>query len=215
MLSSRQDVVKYFKKDGENSKEVIIDNDCSDSKNKSVSVWKGKKTSKDYCGKNIAKETVKIHYFTRVLFGRVLKNNLFKNRRYQSSRNRMVPSPDEKYYFKLFPEQNLLKNNKGQTLYYFLILVVIFVISFAMMLNIANLIRNRMIMQNKADNIALSLATHKARVLNFLGGTNYLMGTALSLGMNPRGIQLSSYSTDAIGGFPATMLLHQKTHFQI
>lgn len=114
---------------------------------------------------------------------------------------------------KLFLEQNLLKNNKGQTLYYFLILVVILVISCAMMLNIANLIRNRMIMQNKADNIALSLATYKARVLNFLGGTNYLMGTALSLGMNPRGIQLSSYSTDAIGGFPATMLLSSENPF--
>ncbi|GHT36253.1 hypothetical protein AGMMS49593_00600 [Endomicrobiia bacterium] len=103
VLSSKQDVVKYFKKDGENSEEVIIDNDYPDSENKSVSIWKGKKTSKDYCGKNIAKETVKIHYFTRVLFGKVLKNNLFKNRRYQSSRNRMVPSPDEKYYFKAFP----------------------------------------------------------------------------------------------------------------
>lgn len=42
-----------------------------------------------------------------------------------------------------------------------------------------------MTMQNEADNIALSLATYKARVLNFLGNTNYLMGIILSLGMNP------------------------------
>jgi hypothetical protein len=105
--------------------------------------------------------------------------------------------------------QNLLKNmknNKGQTLYYFLVLVIILIISWAMMLNIANIIRNRMIMQNKADNIALSLATYKARILNFLGGTNYLIGAMLSLGTNPRGIQLASYSTDIIGGFPATTM---------
>ncbi|MDR0800587.1 MAG: hypothetical protein LBN01_03550 [Endomicrobium sp.] len=98
-----------------------------------------------------------------------------------------------------------LFSHKGQTLYYFLIFVVILVISWAMMLNIANLIRNRMTMQNEADNIALSLVTYKARVLNFLGNTNYLMGTILSLGMNPRVVQLPSYSTDIIGGFPAIM----------
>lgn len=83
---------------------------------------------------------------------------------------------------------------------------MILVISWAMMLNIAKLIRDRMIMQNKADNIALSLATQKARVYNFLGGTNYLMGMILSLGMNPRLQQLPSYSTNVIGGLPATMI---------
>jgi hypothetical protein len=98
-----------------------------------------------------------------------------------------------------------LKNNRGQTLYYFLILTVILIVSWAMMLNIACLIRDRIRLQNEADCIALSLATYKARVLNFLGGTNYLIGEILSLGMNPRITQLSSYSTDVIGGFPATM----------
>jgi hypothetical protein len=106
---------------------------------------------------------------------------------------------------KRFQEQRILKNNKGQTLYYFLILTVILVISWAMMLNIACLIRDRISLQNEADYIALSLATYKARILNFLGGTNYLIGEILSLGMNPRITQLSSYSTDIIGGFPAIM----------
>jgi hypothetical protein len=109
----------------------------------------------------------------------------------------------------LSQRQNLLKNiknNEGQTLYYFLVLVIILIISWAMMLNIASLIRNRMVMQNKADNIALSLATYKARTLNFLGGINYVMGVMLSLGTNPRGIQLASYSTDIVGGYPATMI---------
>lgn len=106
---------------------------------------------------------------------------------------------------KYFQVQRILKNNKGQTLYYFLILTVILIISWAMMLNIARLIKDRIRLQNEADCIALSLATYKARVLNFLGGTNYLIGEVLSLGMNPRITQLVSYSTDMIGGFPATM----------
>jgi hypothetical protein len=79
------------------------------------------------------------------------------------------------------------------------------VISWAMILNIACLIRDRIRLQNEADCIVLSLATYKARVLNFLGGTNYLIGEVLSLGINPRITQLVSYSTDMIGGFPATM----------
>ncbi|MDR0724122.1 MAG: hypothetical protein LBF23_02930 [Endomicrobium sp.] len=104
-------------------------------------------------------------------------------------------------------ENKFLKNNSGQTLYYFLIFIIILIISWAMMLNIACLIRKRMQMQNEADCIALSLATYKARVLNFLGKTNYMIGTILSLGTNPRIIQLSSYSTDKVGGWPAIMTL--------
>ena len=106
---------------------------------------------------------------------------------------------------KHFQVQRILKNNKGQTLYYFLILTVILIISWAMMLNIARFIKDRIRLQNEANCIALSLAIYKARVLNFLGGTNYLIGEVLSLGMNPRITQLVSYSTDMIGGFPATM----------
>ena len=74
-----------------------------------------------------------------------------------------------------------------------------------MMLNIACLIRKRMQMQNEADCIALSLATYKARVLNFLAKTNYMIGAILSLSTNPRIIQLSSYSSNKIGGWPAIM----------
>jgi hypothetical protein len=98
-----------------------------------------------------------------------------------------------------------LKNNNGQSLYYFLIFIIILIISWAMMLNIACLIRKRMQMQNEADCLALSLATYKARVLNFLAKTNYMIGAILSLGTNPRIIQLSSYSTDKVGGWPAIM----------
>jgi hypothetical protein len=106
---------------------------------------------------------------------------------------------------KLYPQGNVLKNSRGQSLYYFLIFTVILIMSWAMMLNIAYVIRDRIRLQNEADAIGLSLSTYKARVLNFLGNTNYLIGEILSLGMNPRITQLASYSTDGIGGFPATM----------
>ncbi|MDR0977690.1 MAG: hypothetical protein LBL71_01445 [Endomicrobium sp.] len=90
-------------------------------------------------------------------------------------------------------------------MFYFLILALLLVISWAMMLNISCLIIHRMKLQNEADCTALSIAAYKARVLNFLGNTNYLMAEILSLGMNARITQLVSYSTDVVCGFPATM----------
>lgn len=95
----------------------------------------------------------------------------------------------------------MLKNNRGQTLYYFLIFTMILVISWAMMLNIAKIIRDRMIMQNTADNIALSIATHKARTMNLVANINYLIGTVLSLGTSPDGVQIPSYDTDKIAAY--------------
>ena len=76
------------------------------------------------------------------------------------------------------------------------------------MLNIAKLIRDRMIMQNKADNAALSLATYKARVLNFLSSTNYLIGFVLSMGMEPTIVQMPSFSTKGVGGLPDPVMFN-------
>ncbi|AKL97665.1 hypothetical protein Epro_0286 [Endomicrobium proavitum] len=89
---------------------------------------------------------------------------------------------------------------------------MILVISWAMMLNIAKLIRDRMVMQNEADSIALNIATHKARTYNFVGSMNYLIGVVLSLGMESLGIQFPSYSTDHIGGFPDVAMALGREH---
>jgi hypothetical protein len=115
-LSSEQKVAKYFKKsDEDNEESSVMRNNNSNAEDESVSIWKGKKTSKDYSGKKITKETVKIYYFTRVLFGKlVAKDNSHKNRRYQSSRSRMFPSPDEEYYFKSFPKAKSFKKHEEQ-----------------------------------------------------------------------------------------------------
>ncbi|MDR0800457.1 MAG: hypothetical protein LBN01_02860 [Endomicrobium sp.] len=116
VLSDKKTVEKYFKEsdkhEEDDSKEIFTDTDPSDPENKSVRIWKGKKTARDHSGKIIAKETVKIYYFTRVLFGSLVsKDNSFKNRRYQSARNRMVPSPDEEYYYKAFPGAKEFEKN--------------------------------------------------------------------------------------------------------
>ncbi|MDR2860883.1 MAG: hypothetical protein LBV66_03510 [Elusimicrobiota bacterium] len=95
-----------------------------------------------------------------------------------------------------------MKNNSGQTLYYFLVFIMILVISWAMVLNIAKLIRDRMIMQSKADNIALSIAVHKARTMNFVGACNYLIGSILAIGTKPEIVQIPTLSTKGVAAFP-------------
>ena len=62
---------------------------------------------------------------------------------------------------------------------YMLVMMVVLIISWAMMLNIAKLLTDRMMLQNAADNAALSVAVYKARVLNTLGYFNYLMACTL------------------------------------
>lgn len=100
---SKKDFAKNIKiPDIEDEKEMSYEG-TSDS-NSCVTIWKGQKKTKDYSGKELSKETVKIYYFSRILFGSlVAKENSTNNRRYQSARNRIIPSPDQSYYFKAFP----------------------------------------------------------------------------------------------------------------
>ena len=93
-----------------------------------------------------------------------------------------------------------IKNNKGQVVPYFIVLTMILLISWAMMINIAKLIRDRMILQNSVDNTVLSVATLQARTLNILGATNYLLATILSAASNPKVVMFPSLSTDKIAG---------------
>ncbi len=73
-----------------------------------------------------------------------------------------------------------MKNKKGQVLPYTLIMSLILIMSWAMMVNIAKIMRERMMLQNKVDNAVVSVATLQARTLNFLGNTNNLLATVLS-----------------------------------
>lgn len=79
-------------------------------------------------------------------------------------------------------------NKKGQVLPYMLVMSLILIFSWAMMLNIAKIIRDKMILQNNTDNAVLSIANLQARTLNMLGLTNNLMATVLSTSGYPESL---------------------------
>lgn len=69
--------------------------------------------------------------------------------------------------------------SRGQAMPYFFMMMVVLVLCWAMIVNISKLLKDRMMMQNAADNAALSVAVYKARLLNKLGELNFLIGCAL------------------------------------
>lgn len=73
-----------------------------------------------------------------------------------------------------------MRNRKGQVLPYMLVMSLILILCWAMMLNIAKVLRDKMILQNNVDNAVISVANLQARTLNLLGTTNHLMATILS-----------------------------------
>jgi len=83
---------------------------------------------------------------------------------------------------------------------YFLVMSVILILSWAMMVNIAKLLRDRMILQNSTDNAALSVATLQARTLNLIGIGNHLISTILSTASYPKIAMFPSFSTERVGG---------------
>ena len=101
-FSDKNAVSPYFVNTSEKEEEI---------ENGSITIWAdSKNTLKDYSGESISAHTLKIYYFTRVMFGGLTaRDNSVKDafysgsRRYQSARSRMVPSPDGKYYYKAFP----------------------------------------------------------------------------------------------------------------
>ncbi|MDR2773073.1 MAG: pilus assembly protein [Elusimicrobiota bacterium] len=112
-FSDKNEVEKYFAAD--NNGETLEDS-AKDSKD-AVTLWNGEKKTKDYSGSYITKQTVKIYYFTRTMFGSLTapknsKKHFFESgrRRYQSARNRMFPSPDEKFYYKAYPNGERFKD---------------------------------------------------------------------------------------------------------
>jgi len=85
-----------------------------------------------------------------------------------------------------------MKNRKGQVLPYMLIMSIVLILSWAMMINIAKILRDKMILQNNVDNTAISIANLQARTLNLLGETNYLMATVLSTAGYPESLAFDS-----------------------
>ena len=93
-----------------------------------------------------------------------------------------------------------MNNRKGQVLPYMLVMSLILILSWAMMVNIAKILRDKMILQNYVDNTVISIANLQARTLNILGVTNHLMATVLSTASYPAIAMFPSFSTDKIAG---------------
>ncbi|MDR2191451.1 MAG: hypothetical protein LBO62_01020 [Endomicrobium sp.] len=82
-----------------------------------VTYWGGSLGNiKDYSGRTLKKYTAKIYYYTKIMFGSIVSKQMSKrslfgsNARYSSSRSRMIPSPDENYYSKAYPQAAKFKD---------------------------------------------------------------------------------------------------------
>ena len=69
------------------------------------------------------------------------------------------------------------RSSRAQVLPYFFFMCIVLVLCWAMLLNVAKLTTDRIMMQNAADNAALSAAVYKARVINVLGAMNFAIGS--------------------------------------
>ena len=93
-----------------------------------------------------------------------------------------------------------MNNKKGQVLPYMLVMSLILILSWAMMVNIAKLLRDKMMLQNYVDNTVISVANLQARTLNLLGTTNNLIANILSATSYPAIAMFPSFSIDKIAG---------------
>ena len=113
-LSDKNTVDKFFT-NSDGGEETL--NEESGDGSKAITIWDGEKKMKDFSGSALTKQTVKIYYYTKVMFGSLTapKNSKKRfgengSRRYQSARNRMFPSPDEDYYYKAYPGAQKFKD---------------------------------------------------------------------------------------------------------
>lgn len=81
-------------------------------------------------------------------------------------------------------------------------MMVVLVMSWAMIVNIAKLLRDRIMMQNAVDNAAYSAAVYRARTLNLIGQLNELMASTLAAGAFPALVPVPLYSCSFVGGSP-------------
>jgi len=113
--SSHDAVAPYYqnaRKDGssesgEDETEELPDGDSG----KSVTVWRAYLQQRDLSGNSVVEHTVKIYYYTKVMFAYLTAPKMHnRSSRYASSRNRVVVSPDQDYYDKAYPKAKKFKN---------------------------------------------------------------------------------------------------------
>lgn len=92
-----------------------------------------------------------------------------------------------------------INSRRAQAMPYFFMMVFVLVLCWAMMINVAKLVKDRMMMQNAADNAAISVAVLQARVLNVIGSMNYLIATTLASGAYPAIVHINLYNQHYVG----------------
>ena len=77
------------------------------------------------------------------------------------------------------------KNQQGQVLPLFFVCIMVLCLFWFVLINLGKLVKDRMMMQNAADNAAVSAAIMRARALNYMGPINAYLGLpGFSLGSN-------------------------------
>jgi hypothetical protein len=115
-LSDKNTVDRFFTNSAAEGEEETLNEESNDG-SKAITIWDGEKKTRDFSGASLTKQTVKIYYYTKVMFGSLTapKNSTKRfgengARRYQSARSRMFASPDEDYYYKAYPGADKFKD---------------------------------------------------------------------------------------------------------
>jgi hypothetical protein len=126
-FSDKSTIKRFYARNTNNTQEQSSDGnedsgagDNAEAEGQGVTIWpqsnSNVKYTRDFSGNALYKNTVKIYYFTRVMFGWLVAAEtsertwadrfiagIGSRRRYQSARSRMMPSPDENFYYKAYP----------------------------------------------------------------------------------------------------------------
>lgn len=122
-FSTKEEVAPFYNR-RESNNESSQNEQSSEVSDNFVTVWpkypSQVKHTESFSGEFISKQTVKLYYYTKVMFGSLTAPKTSKpgsffekyilkrtgRRRYQSARCRMVPSPDSEFYYKAYPGAN-------------------------------------------------------------------------------------------------------------
>jgi hypothetical protein len=66
-------------------------------------------------------------------------------------------------------------SQSGQAMPYFFMMMIVLVLCWAMLINVSKMIKDRMMLQNAADNAVMAAAINQARTLNMLGQINQMI----------------------------------------
>lgn len=100
VLTSKEAAESVLRRNGQNEEEDI--ESAGEGGDNSVTIWEGGKDMRELSGGIVKRQTVKIYYYTDIFFGSFF-TNVKRGKRYQSARSRLFPSPDDKFYYKAYP----------------------------------------------------------------------------------------------------------------